>query len=89
MPASHSAAPMLTVQFFGPPPVASMSCSAIATRKPLGELGRLLDLVLGQHDRELLAADARDDELLARVRGERARDALQHAVAGRMAVSDR
>ena len=53
---------------------------------PLGDLEGLLRRRLGQQDRELLAAEARRHVVVAQVRAEHFRDALQHRVAREVAV---
>ena len=53
---------------------------------PLGDLQRLLGRRLGQQDRELLAAEAGRDVVVAQLGAEDLGDPLQHRVAGEVAV---
>ena len=53
---------------------------------PLGDLQRLLRARLGKQDAELLAAEPRRDVVVAQLRAEDLGDALEHGVAGEMAV---
>ena len=56
------------------------------TPDPLGDLHRLLRWSLRQQDRELLAAEAGRDVVVAQLGAEDLGDALQHRVAGEVAV---
>ena len=53
----------------------------------LGEADGAVELRLGQHDEELLAAEAADEVGLPKLRPELRGDALEHQVAGQMAVA--
>ena len=54
---------------------------------PLGDLERLVRRRLRKEDRELLAAEAGRDVVVAQLRAEDLRDSLQHGVAGKVSVA--
>ncbi len=54
---------------------------------PLGDLECLVGRRLGKQDRELLAAEAGRDVVVAQLRAEDLRDPLQHRVAGKVSVA--